>query len=245
MKSALVVDSNKISLLMSAETCKDVKTDKVEVEVAYSGMECLKKIQEKNYDFIVVDFDLSDCDGVTLIKEIKKVYSGPTFLTAFPDPAVIEGINRELYWYEDVNKWLKKPLNPSELRSLIDHFVFKKNRVAKRFAPNVSANIAYEKSDKKVEMSGKVLSMTIHTIAVKYSKKRKFKKEENLVLRIFPEAKDKNIPEKGILVKGTVEWVNPESNEIGLSLQNIPNTTRKTIEKLLKNSLYLEEALVV
>ena len=74
MKSALVVDSNKVSLLMTAEACKDVKTDKIEVDVAYSGLECLKKIEENSYDFIIVDFDLPDCDGVSLIKEIKKIF---------------------------------------------------------------------------------------------------------------------------------------------------------------------------
>ena len=173
MKTGLVVDSNKVSLLMSAEACKDIKTDRVEIDVAYSGLECLKKIEENSYDFIVVDFDLVDCDGVSLIKEIKKIYSGPTFLTAFPDPAVCEAINRELYWYEDVNKWLKKPINAVEMRALVEHFVFKKKLVTKRFAPEISANIAVqEKSAKKVEMKGQVLSMSIHTISVKYSKKR-------------------------------------------------------------------------
>ena len=46
MKSALVVDGNKISLLMSVEACKDIKTEKIEVDVAYNGLECLKKIEE-------------------------------------------------------------------------------------------------------------------------------------------------------------------------------------------------------
>ena len=100
MAIILIADSCKPSVVMSSEVFKDKLPGSV-VHVAGTGKECLELLVQVKPDMCVVDFDLPDADGVTLITAMRKLYKGPILLTAFPDKIVKDAVDADLFAFND------------------------------------------------------------------------------------------------------------------------------------------------
>ena len=174
MKSVLLVDSNKISILMTAEACRDV-IPKARVQVAHSGNEALERLKEESFDFMVVDFDLPDCDGVSFIREVKKTFSMPMFLTAFPDSVVLRALKTELYWYEDASRLIPKPVEMKQLKTVISSFIFQDKKLLKEFKPELVASLSRQKK-KSQGIDTEVLKMNLKGVSLQYVKQTLFSK---------------------------------------------------------------------
>ena len=239
MKSVLVVDYNKISILMTVEACKDV-IQKAKVKVAYTGKEALEKIKEENFDLIIVDFDLPDCDGISLIKELKKEHAMPMFLTAFPDSLVLGALQKDLYWYNDATRLIKKPVNFKELKMIIQSFVFEEENLVRLFKPEMKANLSREKK-KSADVSAEILKMSIEGISVKYIKGATFMKNEKVVLRLSPsKSKSSKGAQTSFLVRGTIFFIDTKKKVIELVFAKLSVASQKKLESLLKKSKVLE-----
>jgi CheY-like chemotaxis protein len=131
MPVILIADACKPSLVMSSEVFKD-KIAGATILVAANGRQCLELLAQKP-DMCVVDFDLPDTDGVTLIHAMRKSYRGPILLTAFPDKIVDEAVNSDLFAFNDAGGWIPKPVKFDILSAKIDQFLVEKNRLGRRF----------------------------------------------------------------------------------------------------------------
>lgn len=132
MPVILIADACKPSLVMSSEVFKD-KIAGATILVATTGRQCMEVLLEAKPDMCVVDFDLPDTDGVTLIHAMRKHYRGPILLTAYPDKIVEEAVKTELFPFNDSGAWLQKPVKFDTLSEKIDLFLNEKHRLGKRF----------------------------------------------------------------------------------------------------------------
>lgn len=226
---------------MTAESCKDV-IPKVRVKVAFTGEEALEQIQKESFDFIIVDFDLPDCDGVSFIKELKKSLSIPMFLTAFPDSLVLEAIQKELFWYKDASRLIPKPVNFKKLKKIIEGFVFKEEGLLKVFKPPFLTSLSAKKNKKPVsDMPAKILKMTKESVSVKYSKSMVFKKNEEITVKLYPSEEETKIPpSKGFFVRSTVFLADAKKKELNLVFGKLSFVAQKRIESILKKAKVLE-----
>ena len=109
MPVILIADACKPSLVMSSEVFKD-KIAGATILVASTGKQCLELLLVNKPDMCVVDFDLPDADGVTLITAMRKSYRGPILLTAYPDKIVEQAVHSDLFAFNDAGGWVPKPV---------------------------------------------------------------------------------------------------------------------------------------
>jgi CheY-like chemotaxis protein len=117
---------------MSSEVFKD-KVAGATILVATSGRQCLELLAGSKPDMCVVDFDLPDSDGVTLIHAMRRTYKGPILLTAYPDRIVEEAVKSDLFAFNDAGAWIPKPVKFDVLSDKIDQFLLDKHRLGRRF----------------------------------------------------------------------------------------------------------------
>ncbi|MEI6399603.1 MAG: hypothetical protein WCO71_12610, partial [Pseudomonadota bacterium] len=131
-----IIDPSKPSLVMSSEVFKD-KIPGTLVSFSLTAKDglahVLSKVGSETPDALVVDFNLPDADGVTLIKELRKFYKGPIFMTAYPDKIVDYAVQEELFHYHDACCWVPKPVRYEALEARIEQFLVNRHRLGKRF----------------------------------------------------------------------------------------------------------------
>ncbi len=236
MKSILVIDQNKISILMTVEACKDV-IPKAQVQVAYTGEEALKKLETKTFDLVIVDFDLPDCDGVSFIKELKKIYSIPMFLTAFPDPIVLDAIKKELFWFEDASRLISKPVDFKNLKTIISDLIFEEKKLIKTFTPSFFATISNDSKNKqKKDVDTKILKLTQEGASLKSSRSIPFIKNEKVTVSLYAEngKTKKQLNNKNYLIRASVFIVNSQKKEFEIIFETLSSQVLKKLETLLQ-----------
>jgi CheY-like chemotaxis protein len=119
MLSVLIVDTCKISTVMTSELFKE-RVNGTTVTLCQSAKDCLQTLGEKAFDLVIVDINLPDLDGISLIRKIKKSFNTPTFLTAYPIKSVIELVGEKLFLYQDASQWISKPIRPKELEKSLE-----------------------------------------------------------------------------------------------------------------------------
>lgn len=113
----LVVDDNEMDTLVVS---KLLQATKVNVEVASSGEECLKKTKQKYYHAILLDYFMPGMNGVSALNEIRKQENG-----LCRDSAVIVLTTRtitdakELYRKYSFDGCLEKPLDSEKLEKVL------------------------------------------------------------------------------------------------------------------------------
>ena len=112
-KSILVVDDEPaLCRLLEA----NLTAEGFEVEVAMSGKEAITKINQKNFDLVLLDLLLPEMDGVQTFKEITILNSQipVVMMTAYPNNGLVETAIAE-----GVQFILRKPFDLSELQRII------------------------------------------------------------------------------------------------------------------------------
>ena len=132
MKKILIADSDKSSLLFTSESLKSCLPQPY-ITHTKTGVECLDLSKKNKFDLIIVDFDLPDCDGVMLSKELKKNFKGPVFITSYENTVIEKAIDIELFPYKDLQRWIKKPLRVKSIKENLDTFLIKKTKPIKIF----------------------------------------------------------------------------------------------------------------
>lgn len=69
----LIVDDNSINIAMEEQLLKETK---LQIDVARSGLECLKKTKQKYYHLILMDYQMADMTGAETLKELRKQENG-------------------------------------------------------------------------------------------------------------------------------------------------------------------------
>jgi len=186
MTTILIADSSKSSLVMSSEVFKD-KIPGAIVLVAATGKDCLTQLENSKPDMCVVDFDLPDADGISLIAAMRKLYSGPILLTAYPDNIVSEAVTAELFAFNDVSGWIRKPVKFDELSAKIDQFLLEQHRLGRRF------DVAYKtqligkgagRGKRSPKVAGKIVNLSLGGVCIALDGPFKMKGGEEITLSI-------------------------------------------------------------
>src|SRR5882724_1644776 len=97
-------------------------------KTCYSGTEALSLVKEAvahnaHFDLIITDHQMPEMDGITLVKEIKKIVKGP----AEPFILMLSSMEKTMFKQEaekiGINKFLSKPVKLNELVNLLS-FLF-------------------------------------------------------------------------------------------------------------------------
>ncbi len=266
MTKVLIADACKPSLVMSSEIFKD-KIPGTEVIVAATGAAAIELAQKENPDLCLVDFDLPDADGASLIVALRRVYHGPLLLQAFPDAVVSQAVSELLFGYNDASGWVRKPVQFDELSHKIDTFLLQGQRLGKRFDTDLETKViakAAGRGKRAPKATGRVINISLGGACIALESPMKMKKSQELTLSIsFPaEAKAKKKPVKAVAkpstknprsraalktkvpcvetkIKAKVCWVSKD--QVGLQFGKLTDVQRNGLEGYLRRELTVDE----
>jgi CheY-like chemotaxis protein len=186
MTTILIADTSKPSLVMTSEVFKD-KVQGVIVLVAKTGSEAVQLAKTHNPDMCVVDFDLPDVDGVTLVSALREFYKGPVLLTAYPDDVVKNAVTDNLFAFNDAGGWLAKPIKVEDLNQKIEKFLLEKQRVAKRFPSTLEMFMQLigkgaGRGKRAPKVNGRVVNLSYGGACIELDKPLTIKSSEELTL---------------------------------------------------------------
>ncbi len=191
-----IIDSSKPSLVMTSEVFKDKIPGSI-VSFSLNAKDGITHLQGKPGkdapDLVVVDFDLPDADGVSLVRELRKHYKGPIFLTAFASDVVKQAVAEELFHYNDSCEWIAKPVRSKELDQRIEQFIFNRYRLGRRFPVQFTSLLVGKgegRGKRAPKFDGKVINLSIGGVCVSLGTAAKIKNgEEFLITMAVPEGK--------------------------------------------------------
>ncbi len=138
----LVVDDNAMNLTLMSEL---LKRTQMKVDLARSGMECIRFSQQKKYDLILMDHMMPGMDGIETLHKIRIAEKNPncdTTIIALTANA-IAGC-REMYLEYGFNDYFSKPIQADKLEKLLIHYL------PKEFVSIVEKEI---RDEKRAEMT--------------------------------------------------------------------------------------------
>ena len=264
MPQILIVDACKPSVVMSSEVFKD-KMPGISVLVASTGKQCLEILVEAKPDMCVVDFDLPDTDGVTLIHAIRKNYNGPILLTAFPDQIVVDAVKNDLFHFNDAGAWISKPVQFDDFSAKIDKFLLDKYRLGKRFDMSLDTLIIGKgagRGKRAPKVTGKIINISLGGACIELDEPMRLKDGEELIVavpfldpntpkpaKLTPHAKavaarKKNpakvsasdLEKSEAKFKCTVAWVDKKFTKVGFKFLRLNDSQKKAVEALLRDS---------
>ncbi|MDE3268863.1 MAG: response regulator [Pseudomonadota bacterium] len=163
MARLLIADESKAGLVMSTEVFKE-KIPGITVSVAKTGKDFLRMLNESPPDVAVVDFDLPDVDGTTLLRHAQSITTVPIILTAYLDSRIREVIRDELLTFNDSDIFLEKPVKFDKLASIIDKFLVAKKRILKRL--KVCGEVVCKGLNGSFESKAKLINMSLGGVCV-------------------------------------------------------------------------------
>lgn len=115
----LVVDDNEINLFVFECLLKE---SRAQVTKASSGMECLEKLRNEQYDMVFLDHMMPELDGIETLHKLKEEnVLGGAIVVALTANA-ISGVE-EMYKKEGFDEYLSKPIEPPVLEAMIRKYV--------------------------------------------------------------------------------------------------------------------------
>ncbi len=190
MPVILIADACKPSLVMSSEVFKD-KITGATILVATTGRQTLEILAQQKADMCVVDFDLPDVDGVTLIHMMRRMYKGPILLTAYPDKIVEQAVKSDLFAFNDAGAWIPKPVKFDALSEKIDQFLLDKHRLGRRFQIEIDTMIIGKgagRGKRAPKVTGRITNMSLGGACIELDEPMRVKNgEEMLVALSLPE----------------------------------------------------------
>lgn len=183
-----IIDSSKPSLVMSSEAFKDKIPGSI-VSYSLTAKDGLIAVQAKQgreaFDALVVDFNLPDADGVSLIKELRKFYKGPIFMTAYPDKIVDYAVREELFHYHDACCWIPKPVRYDVLEKRIEQFLVNRHRLGKRFDvnyPSLMIGKGEGRGKRAPKFDGRLINISMGGLCLSFASSANLKRDEEFVV---------------------------------------------------------------
>ena len=116
-KSILIVDDNKLNIKVAKRAIASLNFK--EIDECYNGKEALEKINEKQYDIILMDIMMPVMSGVTAMKELKKMNHFNTPVIALTADAVSGA--QEKYQLLGFTDCVTKPFTKEIIKEKIDN----------------------------------------------------------------------------------------------------------------------------
>lgn len=125
LREVLVIDDNVTNCRLMQGIFEYLN---IPCQICYSGSDALELIREsigenKSFDLIITDHQMPEMDGITLVKEIKKLVKGPLEPFILMLSSLEKTMIREEAEKIGIHKFLSKPVKLSELVNLLSfHF---------------------------------------------------------------------------------------------------------------------------
>jgi len=252
MTKVLIADAIKPSLVMSSEVFKD-KITGCTVIIARTGLEAIQLAEQEKPDLCLVDFDLPDVDGPALVLALRKIYSGPILMTAYPDKTVEQAVEDHLFAHNDASAWIRKPIKFDELSAQIDVFLIEQNRTGKRFDMEIPMQVvakAAGRGKRAPKSGGLITNLSLGGACIQLDTSLKMQKEQELTLSLSmattskakkpaekltvkTKAKTSTRKSPDTKIKATVAWITKDG-QVGLRFSKLTDSQQKGIEDFLK-----------
>ena len=121
-KKVLVIDDNKINIKIFKAL---LKNSKMIIDEGYSGVECLKKLEEEKYDIVFLDHMMPEMDGIETIRRHREntdSINKDTPIIVLTANAIVGA--REEYMREGFSDYLTKPIVVEKLNQIIEDNCF-------------------------------------------------------------------------------------------------------------------------
>ncbi|MGB5099082.1 MAG: ATP-binding protein, partial [Methanothrix sp.] len=136
-KSVLIVEgSESVRNMLS----KAVMSWKMNVAAIAGGMEAAKILENKKYDYVIIDAFLPDMDGRFLARQIKAIESNPFIV-------MISQIGSKVERDPSVSGWLSKPIKPRQLKRLLVKLLSVQGREMKAYEGRLPLGLPEKRSD--------------------------------------------------------------------------------------------------
>lgn len=240
----LLVDPSVPSRLMTAEIFKS-KLSSPRILLASTGEEGLELAKQEDPDLIMVDFDLPDADGISMVQNLRKIYSKPIFLSVYPDGVITQAIREELFAFNDSGDFIAKPIQKEHLMEKLDHFVVNGKRIGKRFkVEDVSSTIigkAAGRGKRAPKFEGVLQDLSIGgaCMAVDSSHKILLRSEIVLSMDIPKQTTRGKMMTREMRLKAKVAW--KKKNEVGIEFARLTEVQQKDLENYLRTATPFEE----
>jgi two-component system sensor histidine kinase/response regulator len=115
----LLVEDNEMNLLVAKTFLADTG---VQVDIAHNGLQAIDKIQQNNYDLVLMDIQMPEMDGLTACQKIRTDLQ----LTKLPIIAMTaHAMAKDIETSKAVgmNEHIIKPINPDDLFAILSRFL--------------------------------------------------------------------------------------------------------------------------
>ncbi len=240
----LIVDPSVPSRLMTAEVFKS-KLSSPRLLIASTGKEGLEITKQEDPDLILVDFDLPDADGISMVQNLRKIYDKPIFLSVYPDGVITQAIRDELFAFNDSGDFISKPIQKEHLMEKIDHFIVNGKRIGKRFkVEDVSSTIigkASGRGKRAPKFEGVLRDLSIGGACMSVDSSHKILLRSDIVLSMdipkqTPRGKQMT---REMRLKATVAW--KKKTQVGIEFARLTEVQQKDLENYLRTATPFEE----
>ena len=118
-KKILVVDDNNLNIKVAVRL---LDTYKIKPDTCTSGLECLEKIEETNYDLILLDDMMPKMSGTVTLNKIKEEHKDFKTKVVVLTANAISGM-KEKYIQDGFDDYLAKPIDKLELERVLKKFL--------------------------------------------------------------------------------------------------------------------------
>lgn len=255
MPTVLIVDHDKSSLVMTSEVFKDLIPG-ISTVIAGTGKDCLALVEEHSFDMIVADFDLPDCDGVSLSQVLRKTFKGPILLTAFEDDVLNDALGREGFAYNDVMDWVVKPVRFEALAEKIELYLNKNRRVRKRFGVEAQTMLVGKgagRGKRAPKASGKIVNISIGGALVRSEESISLNEGDEVTLlldfteatpvikRVAKEGEDMSSSAEQVKIRSTIAWTSSKRDMAGVQFLKMTSAQKRSLEGLLREAPEIED----
>ena len=236
MTKLLIADNSKAGLVMSTEVFKE-KVSGVVISVAKNGRDFLQMLPEVAPDIGIVDFDLPDVDGTTLVKYAQEIFDGPILLTAYLDDKIKEIISTELFAYEQEGVCIEKPIKYEKMAEIIDRFLVSGKRILKRFQAKGELTLTHSNNVKKSDttVTGNLINISLGGACLQYDTEVDVNiTDSNVTLAMY-------LPPPGSCrtrtkLLGKICWIDTQRRLLGVKFTQLSETRKRALEKSLRLS---------
>lgn len=113
----LAVDDNNVNLTVLTGL---LRSTQMQIDTALSGAQCLKMVQEKSYDLILLDHLMPEMDGIEVLQKMREM--GLQLPVIALTANAISGA-KENYLQAGFQDYLSKPLNAKELEDMVRKYL--------------------------------------------------------------------------------------------------------------------------
>ncbi|GAB2486152.1 hypothetical protein GCM10008929_08650 [Alkalibacterium psychrotolerans] len=118
MKNVLVVDDEMVLRMLIVDSLEELNC---QVDEAENGMEAIEKINENNYDIMILDYMMPELTGIELLKKVDSESIKDTYVLMLTAKAQEKD---QLQAKEaGVDYFMKKPFSPMELYQIVEELI--------------------------------------------------------------------------------------------------------------------------